>query len=325
MKNKFFKPVLVSLLFLTCFYLKAGAQNIQADAKLEQSTIRIGDQTFLHLSVHQPGTARVNFPQLTDTLTSKILIVKAGKLDTIIDKNDPKSITVNKDYTITCFDEGTYTIPTLAFNVNGGILKTNELTLQVATVKVDTTKGIYDIKQTLAVTYTFLDWLKDNWYWFTLGIVVVLGIIAAIWYYRKRPVTEKPVIKITAPQLPPHEIALNKLAELKEKKLWQQDEFKAYHSELTDILREYLEQRYLIKAHEKTTAEIIGSLRRLIISDENKNNLQQILTLADLVKFAKEKPVPNENEQSMEQAIGFILNTKPAEQVLVAEGGKEHV
>lgn len=325
MKNKVFNHILVSLLFLTGFYLDAGAQNIQADAKLEQSTIRIGDQTFFTLSVRQPAKEKVNFPQLTDTLVSKVQIVKAGKLDTVSDKNDAKSITVKREYTITGFDAGTYTIPSLSFGTSGGVIKTNELTLQVATVKVDTTKGIYDIKQPLAVTYTFWDWLRDNWYWIALIAAVILAVIALIWYLKKRPVKEKPVPQIIVPDIAAHETALTKLKSLKEKKLWQQGDVKQYYIELTDILRDYLEKRYEIKAHEKTTDEIFDSLKRRVITGESKNILHQVLTLADLVKFAKEKPIPAENESSMENAVIFVLQTKQESFPINETGGREHV
>ena len=154
---------------------------------MKQYTIRIGDQTKLFLSIHQPAKQHVDFPRLVDTLVSKVQIVNVGKPDTTTDKSDPGNITVIQNYTITSFDAGTYTIPPFSIGTTVGVLKTNELTLQVETVKVDTTKAIYDIKQPLAVTYTFFDWLKDNWLWVALGVAVVLGIIGLIWYLTKRP------------------------------------------------------------------------------------------------------------------------------------------
>jgi len=325
MKNKFFYHSLVSLLFITCFYLNAGAQNIQVDAKLEQSTIRIGDQTFLNFSVHQPAKAKVGFPQFGDTIVSKVQVVKAGKADTVKDKANPNVITVNKSYTITSFDAGTYNLPSLSFTVPNGVIKTDPLTLQVATVKVDTTKGIYDIKQPLAVSYTFFDWLRDNWYWIALGVAVLLLAGGLIWYLKKRPVKEKPVVKKAAPLVPAHQIAISKLKELKEKKLWQQDEVKLYYIELSDILREYLEKRYEIKTHEKTTDEIFAVLRCIDIRTDSKNTLRQILELSDLVKFAKEKPIPSENELSLENALVFVMQTQQLSQPVSAEGGQTNV
>lgn len=169
MKKLFFNYILISLLILTGLNFRAAAQNVQVEAKIDQTTIRIGDQTKLHLTVHQPVKELVNFPKLTDTITGKVMVVSAGKPDTSVDKNNQGSITVNQTYIITSFDAGTYVVPSFSFGTKAGVLKTNQLTLDVETVKVDTTKAIYDIKQPLIVSYTFLDWLRDNWYW-VLGL-----------------------------------------------------------------------------------------------------------------------------------------------------------
>jgi hypothetical protein len=324
MKKQFFNYFLASLLLLTGFGFKAVAQNVEVEAKLQQYTIRIGDQTKLFLSVRQGTKEHVNFPKLVDTIIGKVQIVSANKPDTTKDKNDPQNITVVQSYTITSFDAGTYTLPAFEFGTAGGVIKSNQATLQVETVKVDTTKAIYDIKQPLAVSYTFVDWLRDNWYLVVLPLLGILLIAGLIYYYRKRPKTE-PVIKVAKPSLPPHQIALARLAELRDKKLWQQDEIKLYHSELSDIIREYLEKRYVIKTHEKTTDEIFAGLKHMSITNENRTKLKQILVLADLVKFAKERPLPPENEQSMNAAIEFVMKTQQAEIVETAVGGTGNV
>ncbi|MDB5158655.1 MAG: hypothetical protein JWR50_3362 [Mucilaginibacter sp.] len=325
MKKQFFNYILLALLFITCLSNSAGAQNIKAEAKLQDYTIKIGDQTKLFLEVNQPAKEHVNFPVFTDTITGKVQIVSANKPDTVIDQKDHNRITVIRGYVITSFDAGTYNLPAFAFGSGSGVVKSNELTLQVQTVKVDTTKSIYDIKQPLAVTYTFLDWLRDNWIWIAVAIVVIGLIIGLIYYLLNKP-KEQPVIKITRPSIPIHIIAIDKLKELRGKKLWQQEEFKQYHSELTDIIREYLEKRYDIKTQEKTTDEILAALKNREITGEYSNMLQQILVMADLVKFAKEKPLPVENEQSLDNAIEFVLKTQQssANQANV-EGGNADV
>lgn len=311
MKLQQLKYILIFLMVLTGFTYESEAQDIQVSAKLDQDAIKLGDQTKLHLIVRQPAKAKVNFPQLTDTLTSKIQIIGPGKLDTVFDQPDRKQATVTQTYTITSFDAGSYNIPSFKFGSKDSVLLSNDVNLLVQMVKVDTTKAIYDIKQPFAVSYTFMDWLKDNWVWVLIGIIIMLAVIGIIYYLKKRPKTELvvPEIKIYTP---PHVEALNKLKELRDKKLWQQGEVKAYHSELSDIIREYLEKRYVIKTQEKTTDEIFASLKYLDITEENKNMLRQILLLADLVKFAKEKPLPAENEQSMEKAVAFVSQTQQA-------------
>lgn len=323
LKNYFLKCVLV-LVILTCFFYKAGAQSIQAEAKLQQYTIRIGDQTKLFISVHQPAKAHVSFPKLTDTITGKMLVVSINKPDTLFDKDDKNNLTVTQSYVITSFDAGTYTIPPFSVGSETGVVKTNELTLQVETVKVDTTKAIYDIKQPMAVSYTFLDWLRDNWYWVAGPLLLIGLIIGFIWYLRKKPKTE-PVMKVTAPAVPPHVTALKQLKDLQDKKLWQQEQVKEYYIGLSDIIREYLEKRYDIKTHEKTTDEIFNSLKYVDIVDENRNRLRQILILSDLAKFAKERPLPADNEQSMHNAIDFVEKTRQAELRESREGGESHV
>jgi len=317
MKKLFFNYILFSLLLLTG---AVNAQNVQVEANLSQQTIRIGDQVKLRLVAHQPAKDHINFPKLADTITGKVQIVGAPKLDTVADPQNKGQAIITQTYIITSFDEGTYTIPAFSFGTASGVLKSNELTLQVQTVKVDTTKAIYDIKQPFAVSYTFWDWLKDNWLWVLIPLLIILAVIGVFVYLKKRPKKEIVVAEVK-PAIPAHEIAIAKLKELKEKKLWQQEEVKQYYIELSDVLREYLEQRYVIKTHEKTTDEIFTSLRHILISEENKSLLKQILVLSDLVKFAKERPVPAENEQIMQDAVAFVLSTKQVETKTNTEGG----
>jgi hypothetical protein len=154
--------------------------------------------------------------------------------------------------------------------------------------------------------------------------VIIALIVGLLLYLRNRP-KPVPVVKTVTPDIPPHVVAINKLKELRDKKLWQQDEFKQYHIELSDIVREYLEKRYVIKTHEKTTDEIFDGLRRMDISDENRNKLRRILVLADLVKFAKEKPLPAENESSLDMAIDFVTASLQQDRPVNTEGGTAHV
>lgn len=301
---------------LLCFLVlsnTAGAQEVKVNAKLDKSTIALGDQTILRLSVEGAEKSVVRFPLLSDTLSSKIQIVEIGKIDTLRDQNDPSRYTISRQYTITSFDPGLQMIPELSFESKDGSLKTDALPLQVNSVTVDTTKAIYDIKQPLAVSYTFMDWLRDNWHWLVIGSVVVLFIIGLVYYFKKRKKTE-PVITKPKVVVPPHIIAFEKLNALKEQKLWQQDQVKQYHSELTDIIRVFLEKRFKISAQEQTSEEILSGLKDVELSEVNRNQLRQMLLLADLVKFAKAHPLATDNEQSMENALQFVMDTRDTDQ-----------
>jgi len=315
MKNGFYSFLILFVLTTACVF-GAYAQNITADAKLDQTTIRIGEQTNLRLIVHQSKTDKVNFPKLADTIISKVQIV-SSRMDTVADKDDPKQVIVSQVYTITSFDQGTYNIPSYPIGSATGSLTTPPVTLMVQTVQVDTTKAIYDIKQPMAVSYTVWDWIKDHWIWIVLAIVVIGGAIGAFLYFKNKPKVEKPVVDVK-PDIPAHILALNKLQQLRDKKLWQSDAVKDYYIELSDILREYLERRYVVKTHEKTTDEIFAALRYMDIANDEREKLRQVLVLSDLVKFAKEKPLPEDNEQSMNNALGFIMLTKQEPQAPAA-------
>jgi len=306
--KRYFNYLALTILFLACCKLQSHAQ-VKAEAKLDKAIMPIGDQTVLHLSIRFPAKDTVGFPLLADSIAGKVQIVNIGKPDTSFDKNDLNTETIERTYTLTSFDTGQYVIPQYAFRTKGGIVKTDELVLTIKSVAVDTTKGIYDIKQPFQVKYSFMDWLRDNWKWVVAGLVAILAIVGVIIYLRKRPkkqvqVVEKKVI------IPPDVEAINKLNTIREEKLWQRDQVKEYHSELTDVIRQYLEKRYGIKAHEQTSDEIFTSLRYMDIDEASRGKLRQVLLLADLAKFAKQKPLPAENEQSIENAIAFVMGTK---------------
>ncbi|SEN72256.1 hypothetical protein SAMN05216436_12095 [bacterium A37T11] len=288
---------------LVLFSFQGRSQVLSVSVKLDTATIKLGDQTILRLSATVKPNSSVQFPALADTVSSKIAIVDIAKPDTL--KSDPEKWVITHAYTITSFDAGVQTVPSFAFGNKDSVWHTDPMPLQVNAVSVDTTKAIYDIKQPLGVSYTWVDWLKDHWYWLVLGMVVILLVIGLWWYFKKRKKPEKVVVEVQ-PDIPAHVLALDKLEALRQQKLWQDGQVKLYHSELSDIIREFLEKRYQIPAMEQTTDEIFSGLRHLDIPDQNRNRLRQILKLADLVKFAKEKPLNTDNEQSIENAMAFV-------------------
>jgi len=277
---------LLAGLFCIGFVCHSHAQDIKVNAKLDKSSILLGDQTVLRLSAEVPAKAPVSFPLLGDTLSAKVQIISVGKTDTVIDKNHPEVRQLSRAYTITSFDAGVQMVPSLVFQSGGKAYATEALPLEVKEVKVDTTKGYYDIKQPLTVTYTFMDWLRDEWPVLVAGIVA-LFVLLALWYYFRKIRKTKPAVAKPEVIVPAHVLALEQLTALRNKKLWQAGELKTYYSELTDILRSYLEKRYLINAQEQTSDEILSSLKTADISTEGSTALREILLLADLVKFAK--------------------------------------
>lgn len=297
------------LLILTCSgiclpaHLKA--QQIKAEALLEKRSIMQGDQTVLHLKVTYPPGRTVKFPPLGDTISRNIQIVATTKPDTIKADSSGRMVEVHQDLTITSFEPGSYMIPSLAFKGPSGIVRTDPLLLNVQGVKVDTTKAIYDIKEPIAVSYTLWDWLKDHWIWIVATLFLILIIWGALRFFKKRPV-QRVEIKAPQPVLSVQQMALQKLEAIREKKLWEQGMTKEYYSEISDVLRWYLEQQFRIQAQEKTTNEILDSLISRATEQEIRETLRGVLMLADLVKFAKAQPLPEENIRTIERSVQLV-------------------
>ena len=295
------------------------AQQIKATAQLDSNEIIIGQQVNLKLSIQyrvdNGKRIQVLWPEIADTIRKEVEIVSQGKIDTIVDKNDPYLFTQTQILSITSFDSGYWAIPPFKFfagDTNG--IFTDPLLLQVSTMAVDTTQAIKDIKEPYEVTYTWLDWLKDNMLvlWVSLAAVLVILILFIILKYTRKV---KPLmVEVEIPKIPAHIIAIEKLDKLKTENLWQNGKLKLYHSQLTDIIREYIENRFKIQALEQTTDEILFGFRNVAIDDDSKAKLKQVLILADLVKFAKEQPMPTENDMSLSNSYSFIDGTKREEE-----------
>ncbi len=169
----------------------------------------------------------------------------------------------------------------------------------------DTTETIAAIKPIITEKKTIEDYL---WIAYILGALLLLGLL---FYFIKKlgkeelEIEEAPIIK-----RPAHEIAKEKLSSLQQNKIWQEGKIKAYQSELTFIIREYLENRYDINALESTTEEILKDIGKQDFDNTYESDLKQILTIADLVKFAKAKPSDDIHESFLHKAVAFVEGTK---------------
>ena len=282
-----------------------------ATARLEKDNIQIGDQVKLGLTVTVPAGCQVEWPMLLDTIATNVEIVRKSGLDTV--SSDKEQFTLKQDLIVTSFDSGSYVIPPIRFKYRHKVdtltlfTETLSLRLSVQTIKTDQKADIKPIKPPLAAPITFRELLP----WIGLGLLIA-AIAALVYYYFKRKKQNKPlVVSRLKTTIPPYEAAMEALEGLRQKKLWQSGRVKEYYSELTDIVREYIELQFPVRALEMTTSEIHTALRQIDINSSSRDRLNQTLVLADLVKFAKEQPLPLENDQSLSQCIDFVRETKP--------------
>ncbi len=289
----------------------ANAQQIKATARLDSANILIGDQVKLFLEIDHPKDVKVSFPSVPDSIQQKIEVLSHTPIDSV-QTDDEKFLKQIQAYTITCFDSGSYRIPPYWFKIDydGRIdsVPSNGVTLNVYTMKIDTTRGPTDIKMPYDAPLTLKEVTP-----YILGVILIGAIIFLILYSIKRKKNNKPLFSLpTKPKEPAHIIALRELDRIKNEKLWQKEKIKEFYSEVTDTLRKYIEDRYEIPAMEQTTDEILSSFkyRKDLLNDKLFGNLSKILSLADLVKFAKYKPLPDDNNLTLVDAYFFVNGTK---------------
>ena len=275
-----------------------------------KESILIGDQMEMNVVLRGASGDTMLLPLIEDTLITEIEILSRSKVDTAFEGAQLEYRILSQTYTITSFDSGYFPISPRVALINGEEVESNPFLIAVQTIEVDTSKGIVDIKDIEQVPFSVKEWLQENWQWIAIGIfLIALITIIALKLSKRKPKVEPEII---IPERPANEIAAERLEQLKEEKLWQAGKIKLYYSELSDILREYIELRYLIPALEQTTDEIISGLRRNPdLSAELIGKVRQLLFLSDLVKFAKENPVGNENELNFTIAESFVKETTP--------------
>ncbi|WP_339341606.1 hypothetical protein [uncultured Polaribacter sp.] len=292
------KQIFYILLFISTI---SFAQKPMVKAEIDTTSIRIGEQFQLKISVDE--TQNVIIPKIQ---LKGLEIIDSTRIDTI--KNS-----LIRRYILTGFDSGAFYIPQQQIFVKNQAFLTDSLLINIATIAIDTAKvKKFPIKSIKKEPYTFDD--------FRIYIYLILAILAIIgfWIYwfviRKRKETEDAPTYRT---LPPFEEAILRLNELDEKLLWQNNKIKEYYSELTEIVRGYIERELKVPALENTTDEVLAMIKdfknadSIETSKETIKKLKDLLQEADLVKFAKSKPLAIEIEDDRRDAEFIIGNLKP--------------
>lgn len=298
--KRYFFSILATLLTI----LTASAQ-VSVSARLDSTKILVGSQTNLTVTVkNAPAGTAIDFPSFNDQ--SEI----TPGLEVVRTKNDTTDAGVRRIYVLTAWDEGKYNVPKLDIKVAGKGYSTNEIPLEVNTIKVDTAHAdsIRPMHEIADLPYTWSEWSPLFWL-----SILVLVLLVVIYYLYSRLRAGKPIIARMKfiRKLLPHEKALQKIEKIKSEHLAESTDQKEYYTELTDTLRQYLEDRFGIKAKEMTSTEIIYRLEKE--KEENKamvDELREVFQTADLVKFAKYSVQNNINDAYLSSVVQFIDSTK---------------
>ena len=320
----FMKKLILSI-YLYISIISAFSQEVNVTSSFDTTKIFIGDQIKFTITIDQPSDLRLTLPLFKDTLCKNIEILSGPVVDT---SSQGGRIKIIGKYLVTSFDSGFYQIPPVFAemkNQNGMKRFYSDYSqLEVMRVKIappDTTAKIYDIIKPYRAPLTIGEVLP----WVLL--VALLGTLVwlAIRFIRKLKKSKKGVEAVIDPD-PAHIIAFRELKKLREEQLWQKGEIKYYYTKLTEILRKYLENRFMVFSLELTTAETLAALVKSgFKKDGSYNQLKTVLTGADLVKFAKYNPEPPENESHFQNSWDFVLATKENEVITVAVDVKDKV
>lgn len=306
-KNYSTKIFSLMLLFFVCNNISAQ----QASAFAKKKNYLIGDWVPIDITVSAEKDTRIFFPDFNkkdSTKSSNIEIVNTSSIDTI---KEGTNYRYHQLVNFICFDTGKILfepIPILVIQKDKtDTIYTDAVLVHVAGVAIDTTKDIKAIKPPLKVPYTF----KEIAPYLLLLFAIIIIAIAAFLFYRKIQRDKMP--KDLKYILPPHIWALQELDKIKQQKLWQNGNVKLYYSQLSDVLRSYIELRFKLPAMEQTTEEIMTSLHKGVVKQKLKEPLHQFLSMSDFVKFAKAQPDLNDNENAIHIIQDFINQTKPLE------------
>lgn len=309
------KRILV-LFGLICTVVTMTAQ-VGVEAKIDSIQMLIGQQVHVTVTATTPSNAKVVFPSFKsrDTLVAGVEVLNISKEEK--EELEQGQQQISRVYTLTSFDGKLYYLPPFQVKVDGKTYQSKSLALKVLEIEVDTTNlnQYYGPKDVQNNPFLWSDWSTAFW----LSVLILL-LMAVAYYLYLRLRDNKPIIKSfkIVKKLLPHQKAMKEIEQIKADKMVSSENQKEYYTKLTDTLRRYIEERYKFSAMEMTSSEII---ERLTQDGDQKSldELRELFTTADLVKFAKYSTLINENDKNLVSAIEFINQTKQELQVVEEE------
>lgn len=302
---------IIFLILIFNYYLLPNEPTVKST--VDKKNVLIGEEINYNLELKSSDKYNFIFPNITDTLSN--FEVLNSKIDTL--KNE-KDLVFKQNIKLITFDSGYFKIPSLKVLyhlksdsnklIDYRSLSTNEFGISVNTVEVDTSAAFKDIKPLIEVPFSIWEIIEYIYGAIALILLVLAGIYIYRKYFKKEENDEEELP--FDPKIPADVLALEALKKLEKEKLWQNNEFKEYYTKLTDILRIYIYRVFEFDARDMTSSEIIDSLKLKSIKDELIEKMNFILSNADLVKFAKEKPLSDINIRAIEDALIFVENTK---------------
>jgi hypothetical protein len=296
-----------TILFIVYLFHNANSQTISARAFTDKLEYQVGDYINYSIEISHNEDLKVSKPTLAEF--AKDIDVIRNEEPVIEEIQGIKKIIYR--FIISKYDSADVTIPPIPVTYQLGSdttsmeVLTNHVQFIVRTLPVVTSAEIKDVKPPIVIPMGLLIILL-------ILIAILIAIVVALYLYRRnQKKKQKKIERKRVYIIPPHVKALSELHILEDKKLWQQGLVKEYHTSITEIIRHYFEDRFKILAIESSTTEIMEQLTRVVLPENICRTVNDFLNNADLVKFAKYKPLPVVNEDMMKQAVDIVENTVP--------------
>lgn len=286
-----------------------AASQTSLKVSLDSAYLLMGKTTPLHIELIKPADADGALLIPADTLADKVEILRAPAADTSDIKNG--RVEIRQELTLQSFDSGTYILNPILYIQGSETIASNKLVLKVLPVPVDTLTTIHDYADVADVDRRLVDYLPDFIADYGLWILAVILLLILGYFTFRRLTSAKGAAAEKVIVIPPYELAMNAFETLRADKLCEQGREKEFYTRLTDILRQYLNGRFGINAMEMTSTQIRHTLQANEETRLSKRNMDRVLETADFVKFAKVRPLPDDNVMAFNSAIQFVEDTKP--------------
>ncbi len=299
----------MKVFFLVLLVVPLFGQQVSVVATVDSPSVSLGDWIRLSVEVKHPAGQKIQFPALKDSLGSFEIVQQ----DSLMKKDENGESILSKKMIIAKYESGNFYVPPVVvtfMNAQGvaDSASSNSIPVEVRGVEVDTTQAIRDVKAPISVPMSIEEIAV-----YIGAALVVAGAAYGIYFYIKKKKRTGMVVEDDTPEIPADVAALQKLEALESEHVWQSGEVKLFYSRATEIVREYFEKRYGIMALEMTTGEVMDQLEKFTIEKNVSGSIEQFLSNADLVKFAKHQPIASENEGIIPLAKVIVDKTKPAE------------
>ena len=296
--------ILLLLFLITSVGFECAGQNAFISGETGTDSITVGQHFDYQLTLTVPKDCFVEWTQFDDTLNKSIEVISAGEVKST-PINNGNDVMMTQKLTLTSFDTGLVQIPEIGLTYRNSkddslnfTIFTNKHDIYVSTIAVDTTQAFRPIKDVMRQGIT----VKETIPWITVAIVLAGMVFLFIYLTKHKKKRDVAVVE----KKPAIVTARARLENMRQKESWNNGTPKTYYTELTDIVREYLEGQFHIDAVEMTTDEIKAAVSSINIGERVSSKLFDVLGTADFVKFAKATPTKEQNEKSFSDINNFV-------------------